>query len=75
MNTHSQFDQLIQEALSQELVGWDFSWLTPRTRETALAWDYRAIVRERMQRADSLLGFGTGGGEVRSSLAPLPPET
>jgi SAM-dependent methyltransferase len=75
MNTLSQFDTLIQAALSQEFIGWDFSWLNARTRETALPWDYRAIVRQRMHTAAALLDIGTGGGEVLASLAPLPPDT
>ncbi len=75
MNSVSHFDQLIQEALSQELVGWDFSWLHARTRESLLPWDYRKIVLDRMQSAGSLLDLGTGGGEFLSTLAPLPPHT
>jgi SAM-dependent methyltransferase len=75
MNTVSQFDKLIQEALSQEFVGWDFSWLNARTCESSLPWDYREIVLDRMQRADALLDIGTGGGEILASLAPLPPVT
>jgi SAM-dependent methyltransferase len=75
MNSAAHFDQLVQEGLSQELVGWDFAWLQARTRESPLPWDYRRIVLERMQSAGSLLDLGTGGGEFLSALAPLPPDT
>lgn len=75
MDNIARFDLLIQEALAQEFVGWDFSWLNGRIRESALPWDYCAAVRERIKTAHALLDIGTGGGEVLSSLAPLPPHT
>jgi SAM-dependent methyltransferase len=75
MNADSRFDRLINEALSQELVGWDFSWLSERTTETPLPWDFREIVLNRMKAATSLLDLGTGGGEFLASLAPLPANT
>jgi SAM-dependent methyltransferase len=69
------FDDLVQQALEQELHGWDFSWLNRRTEEEPLPWDYRAIVRERLRGISSLLDVGTGGGEFLAALAPLPPRT
>lgn len=69
------FNALIQEGLSQELTGWDFSWLARRTRESPLPWDYRRLVLDRLAGIEALLDLGTGGGELLASLAPLPPDT
>lgn len=57
--------------------GWDFSQLTEtgRMRETALPWDYHAIVKQYMVGVNRMLDMGTGGGEFLKTLAPLPMET
>ncbi len=74
------FDELIQLAQAQELTGWDFSWLSSRTIEEPLPWDYRALVMERMHEhgqpcIQAMLDMDTGGGEFLSGLAPFPPVT
>lgn len=66
------FDDLIEEALSQHLTGWDFSWLAQHSHEESLPWDYRAMVISRLPEANCLLDIDTGGGEFLASLAPLP---
>lgn len=55
--------------------GWDFSHIDKRMTEDTLPWDYKAMVRELLPDASTLLDMGTGGGEFLSSLAPLPDET
>ncbi len=75
MISNLDFDQQIRVALSQDLVGWDFTWFNQHTKETSLPWDYRSIVLERMRGVKSLLDIGTGGGEFLASLAPLPENT
>lgn len=67
------FERLIEEAWSQPIVGWDFSYLVGRWREPDLPWDYIGRVREALRQATALLDMGTGGGELLASLQPLPP--
>lgn len=69
------FEEQLQLAQSQSLLGWDFSWLSARTEEEPLPWDYRATVKEHMAGVNALLDLGTGGGEFLSGLAPHPPLT
>ncbi len=59
------------------LKGWDFSSLTGsgRMAETPLPWDYRSIIKPKMQNIRRMLDMGTGGGEFLKTLAPLPLET
>lgn len=73
------FEALLAEAQAQRLTGWDFSWLSARTIEEPLPWDYRALALERLRGVTSLLDIGTGGGEFLAALlhehaaaAPLP---
>lgn len=68
MSLDSQFDALLQEGLAQQLTGWDFAWLTARTVEEPLPWEYRALVLERLRGISSLLDVGTGGGEFLASV-------
>jgi len=66
------FDTLIRDAAEAPLEGWDFPYLAGRKTDIELPWDYTAIIRSRMEHADSMLDLGTGGGEFLSSLAPFP---
>ena len=72
---NGEFERLVAEAARAPLEGWDFSYLNDRMTESALPWDYCARVRERMAGVTSTLDMGTGGGEILSSLVPLPPHT
>jgi SAM-dependent methyltransferase len=65
------FDTLVRDALEAPLEGWDFPYLEGRKTDIELPWDYAAIVRTRMNQADSVLDLGTGGGEFLSALAPF----
>jgi SAM-dependent methyltransferase len=69
------FEQLISEALQTPFQGWDFSYLAGRQTEFVLPWDYTGKVREKIPAAQSMLDLGTGGGEILSSLTPLPPNS
>ena len=40
-----------------------------------MAWSYYSIVRPRLGQSENLVDMGTGGGEVLSSFASLPPVT
>ena len=69
------FEELVEAAEKAPFSGWDFSYLQGRTTEYVLPWDYLRRVRTHMDRVNSVLDMGTGGGEVLASLAPLPPAT
>jgi SAM-dependent methyltransferase len=69
------FDTLIQDALSLPFSGWDFSIMANRWKTDPLSWDYAAIARSRMKNITSMLDQDTGGGELLSSLAPFPEHT
>ncbi len=68
------FDDLVEEAARRPTSGWDFRFLDGRMTEDPLPWSYeeRAGQLVRATRAP-VLDLGTGGGELLSSLAPLPP--
>ena len=70
----SEFDRLIEIAGATPFSGWDFSAIEGRWKVGHPSWDYRAIARERIAHASSLLDLGTGGGEFLATLAPLPPK-
>ena len=67
--------RLVQEAQQADFSGWDFTWLEGRLVQSDPPWDYPSLVRSAMAGAVSLLDLGTGGGELLSSLAPLPRDT
>lgn len=69
------FDRLVSEALQQEFSGWDFAYLKDRWKESPTSWDYAQIVRDHIKPEETLLDMDTGGGEVLSSLMPLPKNT
>jgi SAM-dependent methyltransferase len=66
------YDELLAEAESASFSGWDFSWLKGRYLVVAPPWSYREKVRAEMKGVKTMLDMGTGGGEVLSSLQPLP---
>ena len=65
-------DELIEEALSAPIRGWDFTWLEGRATEARPPWDYAGLVREGATEARRVLDVDTGGGEVLSRIAPVP---
>lgn len=70
-----EFERLIAEAQSHKFSGWDFSWLKDRLVEEFPPWDYKQEVVKEFPSVKSLLDLGTGGGELLSSLGPLPEQT
>lgn len=70
----SDFDRLIEDALVASFSGWDFSWLEDRWINASPPWNYGQRVQTAFAGVHSLLDLGTGGGELLSSLAPLPPD-
>lgn len=69
------FNRLLDEADNAMMVGWDFSRLAGRWIQSGPPWDYGSLVQSHFTRVTSLLDLGTGGGEMLSSLAPLPSHT
>jgi SAM-dependent methyltransferase len=67
------FDELVAEAASVSVDGWDFSWLDGRATEERPAWGYSKVMAERMRSASAALDIQTGGGEVLAGIAHPPP--
>lgn len=69
------FDRLIDQSQRETFSGWDFSPIAGRMQESAVEWDYAALIRRPLDSVDAVLDLGTGGGELLSSLVPLPTRT
>lgn len=67
------FDELVREADSADVGGWDFGWLDGRATEERPPWGYARLLAGRLVRARSALDLDTGGGEVVGEAATLPP--
>ncbi|NKY98755.1 class I SAM-dependent methyltransferase [Nocardiopsis alborubida] len=68
------FDDLVEEAVRRPTSGWDFRFLDARMAEDPLPWSYEERAGQLVRAARApVLDLGTGGGELLSSLAPLPP--
>lgn len=68
-------DDLLAEASSRPVLGWDFSWLGQRVSTRPLDWDFKAIVEEHSLQASNLLDMSTGGGEWLARLQRRPRPT
>jgi SAM-dependent methyltransferase len=69
----SDFEELVAEAESASVDGWDFSWFDGRATEERPSWGYSRILGERMAVAKAALDIQTGGGEVLATI-PRPPK-
>ena len=69
------FDKLVDEAIQQDFIGWDFSFIAKRYVEDPTSWDYRRKVQPKLAQVETMLDLGTGGGEFLSTLRPLPPHS
>lgn len=58
------FDQLVDEAATVSVEGWDFSWLGGRATEERPSWGYQRLLSYRLAAAAAALDIQTGGGEV-----------
>src|SRR3954463_11538282 len=58
------FEELIDEAASVSVDGWDFSWLDGRATEERPSWGFQRLLREKLAAAPAALDIQTGGGEV-----------
>ncbi|MES9608291.1 methyltransferase domain-containing protein [Actinomadura sp. NPDC000929] len=67
------FEDLVAEAATVSVAGWDFSWLDGRATEQRPSWGYQRLMSERLGRARAALDVETGGGEVLAGAAVFPP--
>ncbi|MET9696339.1 class I SAM-dependent methyltransferase [Streptomyces sp. NPDC006529] len=67
------FDQLVAEAESVSVDGWEFSWLDGRATEQRPSWGYQRLLGERLGGVRAALDIQTGGGEVLAGAGALPP--
>jgi len=67
------FDELISEADTAPVDGWDFSWLDGRATEERPSWGYQRLLSGRLATVAAALDIHTGGGEVLAGAAPFPP--
>ncbi|HEY3687143.1 MAG TPA: class I SAM-dependent methyltransferase [Streptosporangiaceae bacterium] len=67
------FDDLVTEAESVSVDGWDFSWLDGRATEERPSWGYQRTMGGHLARASAALDIQTGGGEVLAGAPELPP--
>lgn len=66
------YDTLVADAMAAPAEGWDLSWIARRAEGSDPSWSYRDLARAHITRAHRLLDVDTGGGEMLSSLGPLP---
>ncbi|MFD8561321.1 class I SAM-dependent methyltransferase [Streptosporangium canum] len=69
------FEDLVAEAASVSVDGWDFSWLDGRATEERPSWGYARLLGERMAQASAALDVETGGGEVLAGVPRLASRT
>ncbi|MGW1010222.1 class I SAM-dependent methyltransferase [Streptomyces termitum] len=67
------FEELVAEAGSVSVEGWDFSWLDGRATEERPSWGYQREMGRRLAAASAALDVQTGGGEVLAGAERLPP--
>lgn len=70
------FEELVAEASTAPVNGWDFSWLSGRATEERPWWEYSRLAAQEVSRVTTLLDIQTGGGEVLAEILmrafPLP---
>jgi SAM-dependent methyltransferase len=64
------FDELVDEAGSAPIEGWDFSFLRGRVEAEPLPWRYEELAADLVATARRVLDVDTGGGELFSALHP-----
>lgn len=67
------FEELVTEAESASVDGWDFSWLDGRATEERPSWGYQRAMGRRLAVVSAALDVQTGGGEVLAGAEKLPP--
>ena len=57
------------EREARDFTGWDLSHLGMRELGRPMPWDYEAVARDALSRAEAAVDLGTGGGEVLLRVA------
>jgi SAM-dependent methyltransferase len=65
-------EDLVAEAATVSVDGWDFSWLDGRATEERPSWKYSRALGYRMAGATASLDIQTGGGEVVGDVPTIP---
>lgn len=73
MNASRSFEELVAEAESAPLDGWDFSWFDGRATEERPSWGYQRLMSSRLAEVSAALDIQTGGGEVLAGAQRFPP--
>ena len=66
------FEELVAEADSVSVDGWDFAWLDGRATEERTSWGYQRLITRHFAKASAALEIQTGGGEVLAGAGPFP---
>ena len=66
-------DELVEEADSASVDGWDFSWLDGRATEERPSWGYQRLMSRRLASVSAACDLQPGGGEVLAGAGPFPP--
>jgi hypothetical protein len=56
--------ELLDEAATAPVTGWDFTRMSGRIAASPLPWDYAVLADGALRAASTALDLGTGGGEV-----------
>lgn len=70
--TDRTFEELVNEAASAPVEGWDFGWLDGRATEQRPSWGYQRLMSERLKTVSAALDIQTGGGEVLAEADTFP---
>ncbi len=62
------FADLVAEAMTAPIHGWDFSWLDGRATEERPWWGYRGLAAQEVTAATTVLDVQTGGGEMLAEI-------
>ena len=68
-----EYEDLVHEAATVDVEGWDFAWLQGRATEERPPWGYARLMADRLAAARASLDIQTGGGEVLAQ-APVVPQ-
>jgi SAM-dependent methyltransferase len=72
MDGERRFEELVDEAATADVSGWDFSWLAGRASEQRPSWGYQRLLEAALGQVDAALDLQTGGGEVLDGAAAFP---
>src|SRR5205814_1140436 len=64
LSMEKSFDELVDEAATVSVEGWDFSWLDGRATEERPSWGFQRLLSTKLAAGVAALDIQTGGGEV-----------